>query len=99
MIGSVASMVLNSEEANRMQSAVDTVFACLPKALKTEEIKIEIARSVVISGGDYRKAARDSALVIFRRQRALTNVAGAKSINRSIKKGLGRPSRSEQLDD
>jgi len=77
MLGSLASMVLNSEEANRMQSAVDTVFACLPKALKTEEVKIEIALSVVHSGGNYEKAARDSVLVIFRRQRALITTASA----------------------
>ncbi len=81
MLSSGASLVLNSEEANRMQSAVDTVFACLPTSLKTEEVKIEIAQSVVRSRGNYQKAARDSVLVIFKRQRALAISADARSID------------------
>jgi hypothetical protein len=50
-------MLLDSEKANEMQSAVDRVFAGLPDALKTIEVRTEIAKVVVQSTGDYELAA------------------------------------------
>jgi hypothetical protein len=49
----VALMLLGSEEADRIQSAVDEAYASLPGAFKTEEVRKEIAKAVVRSGGDY----------------------------------------------
>jgi hypothetical protein len=53
----VALMLLDNAKADKMQSAVDSGFARLPVALRTEEVRDEIAKVVVRSSGDYKAVA------------------------------------------
>ena len=58
-------MLLDSEKANEMQAAIDAVFAHLPRVFRTKETRIEIAKNVVRSEGEYHEAARRCVLGMF----------------------------------
>ena len=58
-------MVIDSEKAREMQAAVDGVFAHLPKAFRSDDIRNEIARNVARSAGNYEDVARQSVIGMF----------------------------------
>jgi hypothetical protein len=58
-------MLLNSETANQMQAALDEVFSRLPKVFRTDEIRNELAKTIVRSRGDYHEVARSTVISMF----------------------------------
>jgi len=47
-----------SEKTQAMQTAVETVFSRLPRAFRTDAVKLEITKQVARCNGDYGQAAR-----------------------------------------
>jgi hypothetical protein len=61
------AMLLTSNQAQRMETAVGTVFARLPTFLQTEPIRAELAECVSRSAGNYEDAALDGAIAVLDR--------------------------------
>lgn len=64
-----SAVLIDSDNANKMQSSLDTVFNRLPQHFQTNAMGLEMAKAVVrsieASPGAYQKAAQEAVLFMF----------------------------------